>query len=182
MSDINHFSQFMSDHADKPGNLTVVYDTFGQIPCDYTFAPLNEGQQDGCTAFIHVRDLDGNVTDIEYFTVLPPDEDDNPSWREGWASTLVRVMWVASEMQSAFIGNLCQQYGLDVDDFMSRTVGTVSIDSQLGFLQAFLSMHRAIESVNNADTSDGKAHMAEQILKVCQQGFETVRKVMEELS
>ena len=168
----------MSDHVQTPGNLTLVYDTFGSVPADYSFAPRNEGQEETCTVFIHVKDMDGQVADTDYFSAFPPEEQaENPDWTVGWQAAFMRAMFRVSEMQSNWIGDRCTDIGFDVEQFMERTDGVLDMDTQLDVIRVVLLMDKAERRLVNHDTERGRAFVAQTILNICKSGIDSVLRM-----
>lgn len=175
---ISKFMDWLSGHAHTPGNLTLVYDTFGSIPVDYSFAPRNEGQEETCTVFLHVKDMDGGMADTDYFSAFPPEEQaDNPDWTVGWQAAFMRAMFHVSEMQSNWIGDRCAQIGFDVEQFMERTEGVLDVDAQLGIIRVVLLMDKAKRRLASQDTERGRVFVAQSILNICQSGIDSVLRM-----
>jgi len=133
------FVSWFDSVATGPGTMLLSYTVDGLTPFDYSFTPTSGNMPPTCGFRIFLHDDDGEVTDVEYFTIYPrvvavhadgtlsettgPKADAEVAsappeyWKIGWEGCLVENASVISGMQLKLAMKMADEVGFDLEEF-----------------------------------------------------------------
>jgi hypothetical protein len=170
------FMSWFDSVATGPGTMLLSYTVDGLTPFDYSFTPTSGNMPPTCGFRIFLHDDDGEVTDVEYFTIYPrvvsvhadgrlseatgPEADAEVAsappeyWKTGWKGCLVENALVISGMQSKLAMKMADEVGFDLEEFGSLVEAVypksdVVVGMSLARLRAEILRHKIDECTND---------------------------------
>lgn len=136
-----------------PGTVVMSFTMDGSSPFDYHFLPPADASALSCGFRMFVHADNGEVVDVEYFTIYPTvmsmDADGNVSepsaedaakelaaappeyWRAGWEACLFQGSHVIGGMQSKYATELAASVGFDIDLYSQMVAAAVGPDPDI---------------------------------------------------
>lgn len=170
------FISWFDSVATGPGTMLLSYTLDGLTPFDYSFLPTSGNMPPTCGFRIFLHDDDGEVTDVEYFTIYPkvmsmgadgrlseatgPEADAEVAsappeyWKTGWEGCLVENALIVSGMQSKLAMRMAEEAEFDIEWFASLVESVypksdIVIGMTLARLRAEILRHKIDECTND---------------------------------
>lgn len=189
------YREWFQSVSTKPGVMVLTYEPDNVVPVEYQFldyAP-EPNVEPSCGVRLFMRDYDGNICNVEYFTAYPklvdpdteqmvdgeiPDIMAEHVWATGWGSVLETLAYCIGTMQSNFMYQQAEQIGFDMDEFIEHAEQhmdpMVATHFAVVYLRFLLTKNKAA-----ALQPESRQHAADFLLGVISAMLDGVRQIVE---